>query len=148
MDNTELFKWLAIFSPVVSGIILGVVSHKLSNRSKRIEILFQHKLRAFNELHNILINYRFELEPNIYNNPFLTRSIDAKESVQTLNLLNNSLVHNSIFLNRESRTAVMDITAKINSFCRFEKQDFENINPYIDMVAEVNRVIDILIQRP
>lgn len=144
METTELFKWLAIFSPIVSGIILGVVSHKLSNRSKRVEILFQNKIRAFNELHKILINYRFELEPNIYNNPFLTRSIDAKESVETLNLLNNALVHNSIYLNKESRKALMDLTTKINAFCRFRKEDFENINPYIDMAVEVNRVIDIL----
>lgn len=144
MKTTELFKWLAIFSPIVSGIIIGFITHKLSNRSKRIEILYQNKIRAFNELHKILINYRFELEPNIYNNPFLERSFDAKGSVETLNLLNNALVSNSIYLNQESRKAVMDLVTKINFFCDFQKQDFENINAYIDMAVEVNKVINIL----
>lgn len=144
MNNLEIFKWLAIISPIISGIIVGVVTHKLSNRSKRIEILYQNKTRAFNELHKILIDYRFELEPNIYNNPFLERSSDAKESVETLSLLNNALVRNSIYLNEESRKSVMDLVTKINLFCNFQKQDFENINPYIDMAVEVKKVIDIL----
>ncbi|PWB21485.1 hypothetical protein [Flavobacterium sp. HTF] len=144
MNNLEIFKWLAIFSPIISGIIVGVVTHKLSNRSKRIEILYQNKIRAFNELHKILIDYRFELEPNIYNNPFLERSTDAKGAVETLSLLNNALVRNNIYLNEESRKSVMDLVTKINFFCNFQKQDFENINPYIDMAVEVKRVIDIL----
>lgn len=147
MNNLEIFKWLAIFSPIISGIIVGFVSHKLSNRSKRIEILYQNKIRAFNELHKILIDYRFELESKIYKNPFLERSSDAKGSIETLSLLNNTLVRNSIYLNKESRKAVMDLVTKINFFCDFqnqENQDFENINPYIDMAVEVNKVIDIL----
>ena len=144
MNDLEIFKWLAIISPIISGIIVGIVTHKLSNRSKRIEILYQNKTRAFNELHKILIDYRFELEPNIYNNPFLERSSDAKGSFETLSLLNNALVRNNIYLNEESRKSVMDLVTKINFFCNFQKQDFENINPYIDMAVEVKNVIDIL----
>jgi len=144
MNNLEIFKWLAIISPIISGIIVGFVTHKLSNRSKRIEILYQNKIRAFNELHKILIDYRFELEPKIYNNPFLERSSDAKGTVETLSLLNNTLVRNSIYLNKESRNAVMDLVTKLNFYCNFSEQDFENINPYIEMAVEVNKVIDIL----
>ncbi len=144
MNNLEIFKWLAIISPIVSGIIVGFVSHTLSNRSKRIDILYQNKIRAFNELHKILIDYRFELEPNIYNNPFLERSSDAKGAKETLSLLNNTLVRNNIYLNKESRKATMDLVTKINLFCNFQKQDFENINPYIEMAVEVNKVIDTL----
>ncbi len=144
METTEFFKWLAIFSPIVSGVIVGVVTHKLSNRSKRIEILYQNKIRAFNELHKILIDYRFELEPKIYNNPFLERSFDAKGSVETLNLLNSALVSNSIYLNKESRKAIMDLTTKINFFCGFKEEDFKNINPYLDMAVHVNKAINIL----
>ncbi|KGO86278.1 hypothetical protein Q765_11910 [Flavobacterium rivuli WB 3.3-2 = DSM 21788] len=144
MEITEFFKWLAIFSPIVSGIIVGIVTHKLSNRSKRIDILYQNKIRAFHEFHKILINYRFELEPSIYNNPFLERSFDAKGSVETLNILNNAFVSNSIYLNKESTKAVMDLMTKINFFCGFNKHDFENINPYLDMAVEVNKVVNIL----
>jgi len=144
MNDLEIFKWLAIFSPIISGIIVGVVTHTLSNRSKRIEILYQNKTRAFNELHKILIDYRFELEYNIYNNPFLERSSDAKGTVETLSLLNNALVRNNIYLNEQSRKSVMDLVTKINFFCNFQKQDFENINPYIDMAVEVKNVIDNL----
>jgi len=144
MDNTELFKWLAIASPIFSGVIVGIVSHTLSNRSKRIEILYQNKIRAFNELHKILIDYRFELEQDIYNNPFLERSSDAKGSVETLSLLNNALVRNSIYLSEKSRKAVMDVVTKINFYCTFKKEEFENINPYIEMAVEIKKVIDIL----
>lgn len=144
MDNSELFKWLAIVSPIFSGVIVGIVSHALSNRSKRIEILYQNKIRAFNELHKILIDYRFELEQDIYNNPFLERSSDAKGSVETLGLLNNALVRNSIYLSEKSRNAVMDVVTKINFYCTFKKEEFENINPYIEMAVEIKKVIDIL----
>jgi|GEM_PF-4753299 len=85
MSNIELFKWLAVLSPILSGIIVGYVTHKLSNRSKRIEILYQNKTRAFNELNKILIDYRFELEQKIYNNPFLERSSPASASVPLVN---------------------------------------------------------------
>jgi hypothetical protein len=131
MNNLEIFKWLAVFSPIISGIIVGFITHKLSNRSKRIEILYQNKIRAFNELHKILIDYRFELEPNIYNNPYLERSSDAKGPVETLSLLNNALVRNGIYLNEESRKSVMDLVSKINFFCNFQKQDFENIKAHV-----------------
>lgn len=144
MNNLEIFKWLAIISPIISGIIVGFVSHMLSNRSKRIEILYQNKIRAFNEIHKILIEYRFELEQIIYKNPFLERSSDAKGSVETLTLLNNALVRNSIYLNKESREAVMDLVTKINLFCVSQIQDFKNIDPYIDMAVEIKKVIDIL----
>ncbi|MET3026078.1 hypothetical protein ABXT06_05325 [Flavobacterium sp. UW10123] len=144
MNNLEIFKWLAIFSPIVSGIIVGVVTHILSNRSKRIEILYQNKTRAFNEIHKILIDYRFELEQIIYKNPFLERSSEAKDSVETLTLLNNALVRNSIYLNKQSREAVMDLVTKINFYCISQTQDFENINPYISMAVEIKNVIDIL----
>lgn len=144
MDNSELFKWLAIFSPIFSGVIVGIVSHKLSNRSKRIEILYQNKVRAFNELHKILIDYRFELEYDIYNNPFLEKNSDAKGSLETLSLLNNALVRNSIYLNEKSRQAVMDLVTKINFYCTFKKEDFPNINPYIEMAVEIKKVTDVL----
>ena len=144
MSNSEIFKWLAIISPIISGIIVGFVSHTLSNRSKRIDILYQNKIRAFTELHKILIDYRFELEPDIYNNPYLERNSDAKGAKQTLSLLNNALVRNNIYLNKESRKATMDLVTKINFICNFQKEDFENINPYVEMAVEVNKVIDIL----
>jgi len=144
MNNLEIFKWLAIISPIISGVIVGIVSHTLSNRSKRIEILYQNKIRAFNELHKILIDYRFELEPDIYNNPFLEKNSDAKGAKETLSLLNNTLVRNSIYLNKESRNAIMDLVTKINFICNFQKKDFEDINPYIEMAVEVSKVIDIL----
>jgi hypothetical protein len=144
MNNLEIFKWLAVLSPIISGIIVGLVTHKLSNRSKRIEILYQNKIRAFNELHKILIDYRFELEQIIYKNPFLERSSDAKGSVETLTLLNNALVCNSIYINKKSRTVVMDLVTKIHFFCGSHMQDFENINPYIDMAVDVNEAINIL----
>jgi hypothetical protein len=144
MDTIELFKWLAILSPIASGIIVGVVTHKLSNRSKRIDILYQNKVRAFNELHKILIDYRFELEYDIYNNPYLEKNSDAKGSLETLSLLNNALVRNSIYLNEKSRKAVMDLTTKINFYCTLKKEEFPNINPFIEMAGEIKRVMDIL----
>ncbi|MBF4487719.1 hypothetical protein [Flavobacterium sp. CSZ] len=125
MNNPEIFKWLAIFSPIISAILVGVVTHKLSNRSKRIEILYQNKIPPFYELQKILIDYRFELEINIYNNPYLERSSDAKGSVETLSLLNNALVSNSIYLNKESKKAVMDLVTQINFYCSLQKEDFE-----------------------
>lgn len=144
MDNSELFKWLAIASPIISSVIVGIVSHKLSNRSKRIEILYQNKVRAFNELHKILTDYRFELEYDVYNNPFLEKNSDAKGSLETLSLLNNALVRNSIYLNEKSRKAVMDLVTKINFYCTFKKEEFPNINPYIEMAVEIKKVTDVL----
>lgn len=144
MDNSELFKWLAIASPIISSVIVGIVSHKLSNRSKRIEILYQNKVRAFNELHKILTDYRFELEYDVYNNPFLEKNSDAKGSLETLSLLNNALVRNSIYLNEKSRQAVMDLVTKINFYCTFKKEEFPNINPYIEMAVEIKKVTDVL----
>jgi uncharacterized membrane-anchored protein YhcB (DUF1043 family) len=144
MNDLEIFKWLAIVSPIISGVIVGFVSHTLSNRSKRIDILYQNKIRAFNELHKILIDYRFELEPTIYNNQFLESSSDAKGSIETLSLLNNAFVRNSIHLNKESRKAVMDLVSKINFFCSTHTQESENIKSYIDMTLEVSKVIDVL----
>lgn len=144
MDNTELFKWLAIFSPIFSGVIVGFVSHKLSNRSKRIDILYQNKVRAFNELYKILVDYRFELEYEIYNNPYLEKNPDAKGSLETLSLLNNALVRNTIYLNEKSIKAVMDLVTKIHFYCTFKKEEFPNINPYIEMAGEIKKVIDIL----
>ena len=144
MDNQELFKWLAIFSPIFSGIIVGFVTHKLLNRSKRIEFLYQNKTRAFNELSKILIDYRFELEQKIYNNPFLERSSDAKGTVETLTLLNNTLVRNTVYLNKESVKAVMDLVTKINFYCNFQEEEFKNINPYLEMAVEIKKVTDIL----
>ena len=38
----------------------------------------------------------------------------------------------------------MDLVTKINFICNFQKEDFENINPYVEMAVEVNKVIDIL----
>jgi hypothetical protein len=144
MSNIELFKWLAVLSPILSGIIVGYVTHKLSNRSKRIEILYQNKTRAFNELNKILIDYRFELEQKIYNNPFLERSSDAKGTVETLTLLNNALVRNTVYLNKGSVKAVMDLVTKINFYCNFQEEEFKNINPYLEMAVEIKKVTDIL----
>lgn len=144
MNNIELFKWLAVLSPILSGIIVGFVTHKLSNRSKRIEILYQNKTQAFNELNKILIDYRFELEQKIYNNPFLERSSDAKGTVETLTLLNNALVRNTVYLNKGSVKAVMDLVTKINFYCNFQEEEFENIKPYLEMAVEIKKVTDIL----
>jgi hypothetical protein len=144
MSNIEFFKWLAVLSPILSGIIVGYVTHKLSNRSKRIEILYQNKTRAFNELNKILIDYRFELEQKIYNNPFLERSSDAKGTVETLSLLNNALVRNTVYLNKGSVKAVMDLVTKINFYCNFQEEEFKNINPYLEMAVEIKKVTDIL----
>lgn len=144
MNNLEIFKWLAIISPIFSAIVVSIISHKLSNRSKRIEVLYQNKVRAFNELHKILIDYRFELEYDIYNNPFLEKNSDAKGSLETLSLLNNALVRNSIYLNEKSTKAVMDLVTKINFYCTFKKEEFPNINPYLEMAVEIKKVIDIL----
>ena len=144
MDNTELFKWLAIVSPICSSLLVGIISHTLSNRSKRIEILYHNKLRAFNELHKILIDYRFELEYNIYNNPFLERNSDAKGSLETLSLLNNALVRNSIYLTEKSRKTVIDLVTKINFYCTLKKEELPNIKPYLEMAVEIKSVIDIL----
>ena len=144
MENAELFKWLAIFSPVVTGVTVGFLTHKLSNRSKRKEIQYQNKLRAFNELSKILIDYKLELASIIYNNPFLERSSEAKGSVETLSLLNNASIRNRIYLNNKSREAVMDLTTKINFFCTFKTEEFKNINPYLEMAVEVEKVIIVL----
>ena len=144
MDNQEIFKWLAIFSPIISGVIVGCVSHKLLNRSKRIEILYQNKTRAFYELHKILIDYRYDIEIKIYQNPYLEKSSDAKTSLETLTLLNNSLVRNSIYLSDKSRKVVIALVAKINFYCDYPEKDFPNINPYIEMAGEIKKVIDIL----
>ncbi|WP_433810246.1 hypothetical protein [Flavobacterium johnsoniae] len=144
MNDLELFKWLTVLSPIFSGIIVGFVTHKLSNRSKRIEILYQNKTRAFNELNKILIDYRFELEQKIYNNPFLERSSEAKGTVETLTSLNNALVRNTVYLNKGSVKAIMDLVTKINFYCNFQEEEFKNINPYLEMAVEIKKVTDIL----
>jgi len=149
MDNTELFKWLAVLSPIVSGIIVGIVTNALVNRSKRIELLYQHKIPAFQEIYKILTDYKFELESNVYDSEFLESNPDAKGSVETVSLLNNASVRNSIYLNKKSRQSIMDLVSKIHSMCSFQltmvQEDLKlDKSLYIDMAIEVNKVIDIL----
>ncbi|TPD71091.1 hypothetical protein [Flavobacterium microcysteis] len=149
MDNSELFKWLAIASPIFSGVIVGIVSHTLSNRSKRIELLYQHKIPAFQEIYKILTDYKFELESNVYDSEFLESNPDSKGSLETVSLLNNAYIRNSIYLNKKSRQAIMDLVGKIHFMCSFQLTALqENFKiqkpPYVEMTIEVNKVIEIL----
>lgn len=56
-NDDSLFKILAIISPFISGIIIGFISNKLSNKSKKMELLYQSKIPAFKEIHKALIMY-------------------------------------------------------------------------------------------
>jgi len=149
MDNAELFKWLAIISPIVSGVIVGIVTNALANRSKRIEMLYQHKVPAFQEIYKILTDYKFDLESNVYSSDFLESNIDAKGSVETVSLLNNAYIRNSIYFNKKSRQAIMDLVGKIHNMCSYQmialQEEFDSRNlPYVQMTIDVNKVIDIL----
>jgi len=149
MDNSELFKWLAIVSPIVSGILVGLVSNALANRSKRIEMLYQHKIPAFKEIHKILTDYKFELESRIYNSEFLESNPDAKGAVETVSSLNNAYIRNSIYFNKKSRDAIMDLVAKIHNMCNlqilFLQKEFKDESlPYVEMTIDINKVIEIL----
>jgi hypothetical protein len=65
MENIQIFKWLAIISPIISGIIGGFLTHILANRSKRLEMLYQHKIPAFKEMQKEIINFKRQVSQNL-----------------------------------------------------------------------------------
>lgn len=148
MDNSELFKWLAIISPIASGVIVGIVTNILANRSKRIEMLYQHKIPAFKDIHQILIRYRSYLQINAYNNEFIEVP-ETTGSVETINLLDTSFGLNGIYFNKKSKKALLKLIGQINNMCNYQilvlQEEFKDTKlPYEATIEEIDKVIEVL----
>ena len=58
----DYYKILAIVSPFISAFLAGVLSYYFTIKSKRFDILYQHKLPVFKEMSAKLIEFR---KPNL-----------------------------------------------------------------------------------
>lgn len=148
MENIIFFKWLAIFSPVLSGIIGGILTHYLSNRSKRLEILYQHKIPAFKEIHKVLVNYKSFLEGKVQVSEFLENKQKAT-SIFTVNALNNLFEINGVYFNKNSRNLIISLIGDIHNMCNFEvlvhHDEFKNSQlPYQQTIDKIEGVIEQL----
>ncbi|MBY8963523.1 hypothetical protein KJK34_12235 [Flavobacterium sp. D11R37] len=153
MENSELFKYLALFSPLVSGIVVGLIMNKLSNRSKRLEYFYQHKIPAFKELHQILIRYKIHLDKvisegyNIDNYPH-TGKVESTDSLETAVLLKESLDTNRVYLNKKSRDSLTKLIDELYDIYNIESLmsfDEDTSNPaFKEMSNKIENITEIL----
>jgi hypothetical protein len=148
MKSVDIFKWLAIFSPIFSGIIGGIISHLLSNRSKRLDILYQHKIPAFKEMHKILVEYKLSVDRLVHVSEFLDDT-QRTTSINTVNLLNDSFELNGLYFNKKSRQMILSLIGDIHNMCSFElavlQDDYKHTTlPYGNMVVIIDKVIEQL----
>jgi hypothetical protein len=119
MDNDTLFKVLAVVSPFISGY----VTYWLTNRSKKSELLYQHRMPAFKEVVAVLVKIRQYAEGKIALERGAEFSPYFDEAGSALSLrteLANASAVNEIFLTDKSKRLIQDVDSQIGIFCNAE----------------------------
>ena len=134
---------------IVSGMVGAIITYILAALSRRLELLYHHKIPAFQEIQTLLTDYKLELESNVYGSDFPGRTPDAKGSVATVRLLEHAYLRNSKYFSKNGREAIMDLVGKIDFLCSLELTAVEeNLkierSLYVEMTIEVSKVIEIL----
>jgi hypothetical protein len=119
MDNDTLFKVLAVVSPFVSGY----VTYWLTNRSKKSELLYQHRMPAFKEVVGVLVKIRQYAEGKIALERGAEFSPYFDEAGSALSLrtdLANASAVNEIFLTDKSKRLIQEVDSQLGVFYNAE----------------------------
>ncbi|TRW22399.1 hypothetical protein FMM05_18015 [Flavobacterium zepuense] len=154
-NNDSTFKILAILSPFLSGIIIGFITNKLSNKSKKMELLYQSKIPAFKEIHKALIMYRTYLNSIIAENEgneFYPQSEQTNNSLGHRGIILEAFELNGIYLNKSSKKAIEDLIGNMSILCNIElwqaggtdSTEINTVAAYEESVSEVDKVIELL----
>ncbi|MDV3878890.1 hypothetical protein CMT91_03730 [Elizabethkingia anophelis] len=150
--NDTFFKIAAIISPIITGLLVGFISYKLSLRGKKFDLLHQHKVPAINELITALVN----LKKDAYG--AIARE-EGHEFSPFYNIKNSSLEHRTIiaeksefysmYLNESSRNKLDNFIGKLYMLCSIEismteNKDIKYANMYQDAINDAEDIIKTL----
>lgn len=115
-ENDLIFKILAVVSPVVSGAL----TYFLSQRSKKVEYLYQHRIPAFKEVFKSLVTIKnfaigeVALQRGSEFSPFFD---ELGSPLELRTILAKSRQENDIFLTKKSRESLNEVDASLGIFC-------------------------------
>lgn len=150
-DNT-LIEILAIASP----ILIGVLTYWFSNKSKKMELLYQNKIPAFNELNRALVDFKKYLHGLIaeeQGNEYSPYYGGGEHSAfEHRGIISEIADVNAIYLNNKSRKALEDLTNNMAGLCNLDAMrvlnqldtDVSYISSYESQIKRVDEVIEIL----
>lgn len=154
METTEIFKWLALISPIVSGILAGLLTHTLANRSKRLEFLYQHKIPAFKEMQKAILHFNRHISNYLIEQHGIDSVPEQVENLSTLqhtHAISDIFRVNQIYFNKKSRMAITKLINSMFFVSGLELQRTLNIplaqnleESYMDISRMLDDTVNIL----
>lgn len=151
-DWDMFFRVASVVGPIVSGLIVGALTHLLALRSKKFDLLYQHKVNAFKELNEVLIElkrYFIAKEAEGTGNEFAPEA-EGSMLEHREKLYNVTALH-GIFLGDESKKALDSLQMQISHFLNLElyaamgtNEDIANPKAYEGWADRVDNVIRVL----
>jgi hypothetical protein len=119
-SNTDLFfQVFAVISPVISSIATGYITYSLTNRSKKTEYLYQHRISAFKAIFKVVTAIRrfalgqIALELGAETSPYFDEPGSPLSLSDDLARIREE---NEIFLTERSREALDRLNNSLGGF--------------------------------
>lgn len=143
---------IAIASPFVSATLTAFLTHKLTSKSKKVDIIYQNKIPAFKAIASELISFKGFCEGRVAYfigsefHPFYTEFLNTLECRTKIAL---SFQENAVFISKDSRVIISDFLNQMGGLCNAElaiaghdpdmqlKEEYERMATLADSAIEV-----------
>jgi|GEM_PF-2879108 len=144
-------------TPIVSPFLVGYIAYKYGVKSKKTEIIFQQKIVAFQQLNEVLADfkqYALAVVAESSGNEFALHPKEGESSLTHRQKLYKVVSKCEIFLDQKSRKKIEDLIGDLSVLNNAELYIAQEINTDIDWISRyetfaerVDEVIEILFKQ-
>ena len=149
----DFFKIAALISPLISALLVGLVTYNLKLKTTKINILYQNRISAFREIADKLTKFKNFCNGRIayfQGNEFSpyyeahTGTLHYRTEIADISTLN------SIFLSKESKLSIENLINSMGMLCSVELASSKNdkelniIGLYEKLLNETEECVETL----
>ncbi|HJP62292.1 MAG TPA: hypothetical protein VJ844_02565 [Mucilaginibacter sp.] len=148
----NIYQTLSLVIPILSVIIVGVITYYFAIKSKKFELLYESKIPAFKEISAKLTEYKTFCWGRVayyQGNAFSPYYSDQLKALHHRTEIAKSYESNSIFLSKRNRNAIIELLNAMSILCNIELQIASypnNTNDYSDAYELAAKKVDSLIE--
>jgi hypothetical protein len=145
-----IYQFFTLFLPLASASVVGYLTYRFAIKSKKFDILYQHKVPAFKEVTYKLINYKAYCLGRITHltgNPVSPYYDDELNAMHYHGEVAKAVDLNIIFLSESNKLIINQLLYKMEGISTSEI-DFGRDQMMVDwlneIVEEIEKVINVL----
>lgn len=153
MSDLDYYKVLSILSPMISALLVGILTYNFTIKAKKFDILYQNKIPAFKAVVSELVSFRkycWGRAAYFSGNEFSPYYNESPGALEHRTLISEVYELNTMFLSKGCRKEIKELISDMSGICNAETIEESDgtlkgiENSYSNLASKVGEIIDLM----